>query len=110
MAQVSIAVIALSVLIVMLWRANTRFAHVPRLPMQWSLTGSVNWFAPRTLALAFMPCLAALMLAGTTVASIVATSRPEQEGVVVPVIAAMALGLVGAHALYLWLISRTVGG
>ncbi len=109
MAELGITVIALAALIVMSWRANMRFAHVPRLPMQWSPTGSVNWSAPRAMALSFMPCLAALMLVGTTVVSIVAVPRPGQEGMVVPVIAVMALGLIGAHALHLWLIGRTVG-
>ena len=34
-----------------------------KLPMQWSLKGSVNWTAPRTIAFAFFPGLAAIIMA-----------------------------------------------
>ena len=36
---------------------------VAKLPMQWSLTGKVNWTAPRAIAFAFIPVLAAVVLA-----------------------------------------------
>jgi hypothetical protein len=34
-----------------------------RLPMQWSATGEVRWEAPRVIALAFIPGLAAVIVA-----------------------------------------------
>lgn len=36
---------------------------VAKLQMQWSLKGSVNWTAPRTIAFAFIPGLAAIIMA-----------------------------------------------
>lgn len=41
--------------------ANRRFKELERLPMQWGLSGQVNWTAPRIPALAFIPLLYALL-------------------------------------------------
>ncbi len=44
--------------------ANRTIApDVAKLPMHWSLTGKVNWAAPRAIAFAFIPVLAAVVLA-----------------------------------------------
>ncbi|CAN5426437.1 hypothetical protein BH09PSE4_BH09PSE4_12920 [soil metagenome] len=108
MIQVCIAVLALLALTMMSLRANRRFSQERRLPMQWSLSGSVNWTAPRALALAFTPVFAAITLAASIVATITIGPRPGQEGDVVPAILAVSLCFVGAHALHLWLIGRWV--
>ena len=87
-------------------RANARFRTENRLPMQWSLSGSVNWTAPRILALSFTPVLAIAVLALFTAASM--TMRPGPEGQVVPALIALGACLVAAHVLHLWLIGRTL--
>jgi len=104
--QFVIVALALALLVGMSWRANARFAHAARLPMQWSLSGSVNWTAPRRLALAFMPLLAAILLTGTAVAPLFTPPRGGQD--VVSALATMAATLIGVHALHLWLIDRTL--
>lgn len=108
MVQACIALLTVVALAFMSLRANQRFAREPRLPMQWSISGSVNWTAPRLLALAFMPVLGAIILTAATIATITMTPRPGQEGFEIPVIIFMSLGLVAAHALHLWLIRRTL--
>jgi len=42
--------------------ANSRLRKHDRLPMQWSISGNVNWSAPRIVALSFYPGLAAIMV------------------------------------------------
>jgi hypothetical protein len=53
MVHIAIAVLTVAVLVAMSARANRRFKGEARLPMQWSFNGSVNWTAPRFVALAF---------------------------------------------------------
>ena len=114
MIEVAVAVLAIAIAIAiailasMSLMANARFRNERRLPMQWSLGGSVNWTAPRPLALAFTPVLAALCLPATVALAVLVQPRPGQEGLVVPALIAVALTLVGAHALHLWLIARTL--
>lgn len=108
MIQAFIAVLALVVVTGMSVRANKRFHHEQRLPMQWSFAGSVNWTAPRVLALSFMPVLAVLVLSAATIGTIVSTPRPGQEGLEVPVIMLLSVGLIGAHAFHLWLIGKAL--
>jgi hypothetical protein len=109
MVQIGIAMSATVALTLMSLRANRRFSREDRLPMQWSISGSVNWSAPRRLALSFTPILAGLMLAGIGFASVTVPTRPGQEGHVLPVVAAIALVFVAVHALHLTLIARTLG-
>ena len=45
-----------------------------KLPMQWSLKGTVNWTAPRAIAFAFVPVLAAVVMAATLLTGAVQTS------------------------------------
>jgi hypothetical protein len=80
-----------------LW-ANREFNAYERLPMQWSLSGKVNWSAPRPLALAFTPVLAAFVLLGTYVYA--ASSLRE--------LLFMALCFVAAHVAHLYFIRKTV--
>jgi hypothetical protein len=108
MVEAAVAVVAIAMLASMSVMANARFKDQRRLPMQWARAGSVIWTAPRTLALAFTPVLAALCLSATAALAAFASPRPGQEGLVVPVIIFVALAFVGAHALHLWLIDRTL--
>lgn len=111
MTHAGIALIALitsALLAAMSLRANRRFKSERRLPMQWGLDGSVAWTAPRGVALAFTPALAALCLAAIVALAIFVKPRAGQEDLVGPVTIAVALVFLGAHALHLWLIQRAV--
>lgn len=108
MVQAAIAVFAVATLASMSLIANGRFKHEQRLPMQWSLNGSVNWSAPRPIALAFTPVLAAICLTATAALTTVLQPRAGQEGLVIPANIFVALTFIGAHALHLWLIGRTL--
>lgn len=81
-------------------RADRRLRDRARLPMQWSLQGKVNWTAPRRIALAFTPMLAALVLSAMALGL-----GDDPAGRAWP-LGTVALGFVGAHALHLWLIGR----
>jgi hypothetical protein len=108
MVQSSIALIAAMVLIGMSLRANARFREETRLPMQWSVKGSVNWTAPRRLALAITPAFAICILAAAVVSTLTLEPRRGQEGFEVPVIVVLALAFIGAHGLHLWLIGKAL--
>jgi hypothetical protein len=108
MIQACIAALAICVLGVMSIRANRRFKDEERLPMQRSFDRSVNWTAPRAIALAFTPILAALILSATVALTVFVKPRPGQEGFEVPTMMFIALVFIGAHALHLWLIGNSV--
>lgn len=108
MFQALIALIAVCVLVAMSVRANHRFGDIERLPMQWFLDGSVTWTAPRALALAFTPILAAIVLTGTAILTAYAKARPSQEGFEIPVMLFVAITFIGVHALHLRLIARSL--
>ena len=108
MVQGFVAVVAVVVLIAMSYRANLKFRHEDRLPMQWSFSGSVNWTAPRPIALAFTPTLATFILVAVVALSVFVEPRPGQEGLEVPVIAFIALVFIGSHALHLWLVDKSL--
>ena len=91
-------------------RADARFRGAARVPMQWGPTGQVTWSAPRRLALAFMPVLAAALLAFVTVLSMIVPQRAGQEGLVLPVTMGIGVTLVAAQFLHFWLIGRTLRG
>lgn len=101
---VTIALIAVALLAAMSLHANRGFKTERRLPMQWWLDGSVTWTAPRPVALAFTPVLAAAILAPTPFLK----PKPGQEDLVIPVMIFAALALVGVHALHLRLMQRTI--
>ncbi|HET8534628.1 MAG TPA: hypothetical protein VFL74_03665 [Sphingomicrobium sp.] len=109
MLQALIAVVAVCVLVAMSLRANTRFSGSERLPMQWTLSGSVNWTAPRAIALAFTPATAAVVLTVTAALTTYGTPRPGQEGFEIPVMLFVAIVFVGVHWLHLRLIARSLG-
>lgn len=103
---VSIAFVV--VICILAYRANARFRSAARLPMQWGLTGKVNWSAPRPVALAFMPVLAAALLGFITVMAMTVPPRPGQEHLVLPATLVMGAALVVAQLLHFWLIDRTL--
>lgn len=108
MLAASIAALAVCVLAVMSILANGRFKNEDRLPMQWSLDRSVNWTAPRPVALALTPILAAIVLSATVALTIYTAPRPGQEGLQIPAIMFIALVFLGAHAFHLWLIENSL--
>lgn len=89
-------------------RANRRFESQSRLPMQWGLDGSINWTAPRKVALAFTPVLAAVCLVLVAVAAAFVKPRAGQEGLVIPVVIFCAVVFLVAHAFHLRLIRRAL--
>jgi hypothetical protein len=106
MFEVAIFVCLIAVLGGMSLWANRQFSMLERLPMQWSLTGKVNWSASRRIALMFTPILATVTLAyiGMTLsASGVLGSKASFVTVT-----AISGCFVGVHALHFYLISRTL--
>lgn len=95
-------------------RANRRFMNEKRLPMQWSFSrsksfsDSVNWSAPRILALSFTPILTIGVLILFTIGSMIFTPRPGQEGMVMPSLIFLGSVFVAAHVFHLWLIRKTL--
>ncbi|WP_299016603.1 hypothetical protein [uncultured Caulobacter sp.] len=107
-AIVLVVLTTLGLLAAMSLRANRPFKGERRLPMQWGLDGSVAWTAPRAVALAFTPVVAAISLAAVAALAIFVKPRAGQEDLVGPAVIAVALVFLGAHALHLWLIQRAV--
>lgn len=103
-----IALTTIGLLIGMSVRANARFRTETQLPMQWSLDGSVNWRAPRAVALALLPAAASVALIAIAGLSIFATPRAGQEGMVIPAVLLVAGAFLGAHRFHIWLIERTL--
>lgn len=89
-------------------RANARFRNERRLPMQWGLTGEVNWSAPRYLALAFFPLSAIAVLGFQTILSINVVPKAAQEGPVLPVLIGTGAALIAMQLLHFWLIAKTL--
>lgn len=109
MIQACIAAITIGVLVLMSVRANQLFKDEDRLPMQWSIDGSVNWTAPRPIALAFTPTLAAIILPATAALTTVLKPRPGQEGLVIPALVVVGFVFIAVHAFHLWLIRSYLG-
>jgi hypothetical protein len=86
---------------------NRRFGDQDRLPMQWSLDGSVNWTAPRAVALAFTPLLATVVLVVTIALPAFLQPRRGEGLLMLPALVLIALVFIGAHALHLWLIRKS---
>lgn len=104
--QSIIALIAIGLLIRMSVRANARFREEVRLPMQWALDGSVNWTAPRGLALALTPILACFILTGITIMTLTQKPRPGQEGLEIPVVLVGSFVFIALHGFHLWMIKK----
>ena len=104
--------IALAVVVILgaasVW-ADNRFRREERLPMQWSFARKVNWTAPRRIALAFTPVLAAVVLGAVAVAVILSgDARAGQEGMGPSVVLLVGGVFLLAHALHLRLIDRSI--
>lgn len=110
MIEALIVIGAAAALIALSLRANVRFRHEDRLPMQWSLNHEVNWTAPRALALAFTPALAICSLFAAGIAMLLMKPRPGQEGLEVPVLLMISFGFIAVHLLHLWMIDRSLSG
>lgn len=105
--------IALAFGLVLCWlgfRADARFSGEKRLPMQWWFDGKVTWYAPRRVALAFIPALAICLLAFYVVLAFIAKPRPGDEHLVLPVLVFLGIMFVGAQLLHLYLVARTLRG
>ena len=89
-------------------RANGRFRQHERLPMQWSLAGTVNWTAPRALALSLIPSLGTGLLSFIVLLALNVRPRAGQEGMILPVTMLVGAAFVGAQLLHFWLIERTL--
>jgi hypothetical protein len=108
-AAIVISVAALGTLVLLSVRADHRFRHLERLPMQWSFQGKPTWSAPRKLALTFTPGLAAIVLTAVVVSVATLEPRPGQEGLEIPVVFLVALSFVAAHLFHLWMIEQKTG-
>ena len=109
MIELFVAAGIIAVLVIASVRADRRFRSAERLPMQWSLTGNVNWTAPRRIALAFAPALAAICLGAIAILAWVGGApRPGQEGLGPLVVLMVGLVFAGVHALHLRLIEKSL--
>ncbi|MXP26778.1 hypothetical protein GRI39_12105 [Altererythrobacter indicus] len=88
--------------------ANTRFHDEARLPMQWWLTGDVTWSAPRPIALAFIPALAALTFSAMLIISQAAGLSPGQQHSELRAIIALGAVFVAVQLVHFWLIEKTL--
>ncbi|MNS64565.1 hypothetical protein D3C72_976990 [compost metagenome] len=104
-ASILLALFFVAGLAGMSWRAARGLAREQRLPMQWGFDGRPVWSAPRDLALAFTPVLAALTLMPTALLSLMGPSRQGAD-LFFDVLIGMGLVWIGAHALHLWLVRR----
>ncbi|KAB2671867.1 hypothetical protein F9K88_02055 [Brucella intermedia] len=99
MLAVGLIGFALSVLLAV--AANSRFADLERLPMQWGLSGQVNWTAPRVLGLAFVPVLYAV-LAGIFIWA----AEHDPEKYTAKSVGIVLIALIAVQILHLWMIDR----
>jgi len=74
-----IALVAILVMTTMSKQANFRFRRAARLPMQWSLSGNVNWAAGSSIGLSFTPIAATCVLVVAVLSTIMLEPRPGQQ-------------------------------
>lgn len=108
MDMLFVSAVFVVILYALAYRANIRFCSESRLPMQWGLTGAVNWYAPRRLALAFLPIVSTGVLGLQVFMSMHVPPRTGQEGLVFPVLVGTGAMLVAIQLLHFWLIGRTL--
>ncbi len=108
MAPLVFVLIFIAALALVALRAEKRFRPLASLPMQWGLSGQVNWSAPRRIALAFIPVLGILVFASLLLAD---NSRDMRAGRadtgLVPIVATGIL-LLAIQQLHLSLAGRTL--
>ena len=108
MGMLVVSAVFVVILSALAYRANIRFRNERRLPMQWGMTGAVNWSAPRFVALAFIPILAIGVLGFQVFMALNIPARAGQEALVFPVLVGTGATLVAVQLLHLWLIERTL--
>lgn len=100
-------VIALVIIGLSVW-ANARFSDQARLPMQWSLSGAVNWTAPRVLALSFTPALMIGILSVIVYAAMTGRLSPVHQDRLIRDLVLLGVISVGCHLFHLWMIGRAL--
>lgn len=108
MASIVIALFLAAMLVLVAVRAESRFAPVPMIPMQWGFSGAVNWWAPRRIGLALIPAIAVLALFGLLMADRHLEPKPGQAGTVLPAFVAIGVTMLAIQQLHLWLADRTL--
>ncbi len=108
MGMLVVSAVFVVIISALAYRANIRFRNERRLPMQWGITGAVNWSAPRSVALAFIPILAIGVLGFQVFMALNVPARAGQEALVFPVLVGTGATLVAVQLLHLWLIERTL--
>ncbi|MNE63381.1 hypothetical protein D3C80_1587270 [compost metagenome] len=88
-------------------RANMRFGHHAKLPMQWGFNKQPNWYAPRRLALTVTPLLSGIGFIAAALSIAWMPGPMDVDGNQ----AALVLWGLGAFGLavyagYLWLVER----
>jgi hypothetical protein len=78
--------------------AHRALPAAEKLPMQWAVDGRVTWYAPRALALTFLPVL--------SIVTLVAVSLWAGEEDIHIGLWVASVSFVLGHALYLWLTWR----
>lgn len=78
---------------------NRRFRDMDRLPMQWGLSGEVNWTAPLPVALAFIPAIHAVLVAALLLSSVHDPARYGAYNV-----AFLTVVLIAVQIFHLWMI------
>ncbi len=81
--------------------ANNKLHHLHRLPMQWSLSGQVNWSAPRVIALASFPAIFAAISS-----ALILTSISEHEQSTAQSLIFLGIVMIGLQILHLWLVHK----
>jgi hypothetical protein len=108
MALVTIGSAFAAVMIWLALHANARFSGERRLPMQWWLNGEVTWYAPRRIALAFIPTLAIIVFALYVALSLTTKPRAGDEQLVIPAMLFMGFLFLGIQWLHLYLVRKTL--
>ena len=87
-------------------KANSRFSHHDRLPMQWGLNKQPNWYAPRRFALGMAPLLGgiAFIIAALAMAFPSSTRVADKQ----TTLTLLVLGIFGifVYAGYIWLVGQ----
>lgn len=106
MVMIVVSAVFVVILTAFAYRANMRLRSKNRLPMQWGVTGAVNWSAPRSVALSFMPILATAVLGFQVFMALYIPARAGRESLVLPVLVGTGVTLVAIQLLHFWLIDR----
>lgn len=106
MGMLIVSAVFVTTIIVLACWANRRFRSERRIPMQWGITGAVNWSAPRPVALAFMPILAMGVLGFQVYMASTVPARAGEEVRVFPVLVGTGVVLIAMQLLHFWLIEK----